>query len=141
MKRSLYLWHRYLGIGLSLLFALWFVSGVVMLYARFPILTPEDRFPLLSQFQPNQFVLTPQEALDRAAIEGNPRRVRLGVLLDRPTYYILPAGKPWVGVYADNGEALGPWTRASHATSYVAMCRMALNRSTWVSSRGLTSGH
>ena len=107
MKRSLYLWHRYLGIGLSLLFALWFVSGVVMLYARFPILTPEDRFPLLSQFQPNQFVLTPQEALDRAAIEGNPRRVRLGVLLDRPTYYILPAGKPWVGVYADNGEALG----------------------------------
>lgn len=32
MKRHLYLWHRWLGIALCLFMALWFVSGIVMLY-------------------------------------------------------------------------------------------------------------
>ena len=30
----------------------------------------------------------------------------MGVLLNRPIYYILPAGQPWLGVYADDGRAL-----------------------------------
>ena len=42
--RQLYLWHRYFGIVLCLLFALWFVSGVVMMYVRMPILFPAPRF-------------------------------------------------------------------------------------------------
>jgi hypothetical protein len=42
--RPLYLWHRYLGIPLCLLFVLWFVSGVVMMYVRMPILFPSERF-------------------------------------------------------------------------------------------------
>lgn len=107
MKRRVYLWHRYLGIGLSLLFALWFVSGVAMMYVRFPILDPEDRFSLLPRFDPAAFAVTPEEAIARAGLEAHPRRVRLGMLLDRPVYYILPAGQPWVGVYADDGTALG----------------------------------
>ncbi|WP_246884322.1 PepSY domain-containing protein, partial [Pseudomonas protegens] len=36
MKRYLYLWHRWLGIVACLFMALWFISGVVMLYV-----TPE----------------------------------------------------------------------------------------------------
>ena len=32
--------------------ALWFVSGVAMMYVRFPILDPEARFPLLPRFDP-----------------------------------------------------------------------------------------
>jgi hypothetical protein len=107
MKRRLFLWHRYLGIGLSLLFALWFVSGVAMLYVRFPILDPEDRFPMLPRFAPAAFVVTPAAAAARAGIEGHPRRVRLATLLDRPIYYILPANRPWLGVYADDGTVLG----------------------------------
>lgn len=106
MKRRIFLWHRYLGIGLSLLFAFWFVSGVAMLYVRFPILDPEDRFPLLPRFDPAAFVVTPEEAVARAAIEGHPRRVRLATLLDRPIYYILPVNGPWVGVYAADGAVL-----------------------------------
>ncbi|HWV10993.1 MAG TPA: PepSY domain-containing protein, partial [Pseudomonas sp.] len=43
MKRYLYLWHRWLGIGLCLVMALWFVSGVVMLYVGYPKLTPGER--------------------------------------------------------------------------------------------------
>ena len=108
MQRLSYLWHRYLGIGLCLLFALWFISGVVMLYARFPILTPEDRFPLQPRFEPAAFVLTPQEAGARLGLTAPPRRVRLQTLLDRPIYYILPVDQPWAAVYADDGSLLGP---------------------------------
>jgi len=32
MKRYLYLWHRWLGIVLCLFMAMWFISGVVMMY-------------------------------------------------------------------------------------------------------------
>ena len=94
MTRQLYLWHRYLGIGLALPFALWFATGVVMLYAQFPILTPAARFQDLPQFDPAYFSLTPHAAAERAGLEEPPRRIRLGLLLDRPIYYILPVGKP-----------------------------------------------
>ena len=106
MKRHLYLWHRYLGIGLSLAFALWFATGVVMLYAQFPILTPAERLAGLPALDPARFSVTPAAAADTAGLSAPPRRIRMGVLLDRPIYYILPTGRPWLGVYADDGRAL-----------------------------------
>ena len=106
MTRHLYLWHRYLGIGLALPFTLWFATGVVMLYAQFPILTPTARFQDLPQFDPARFSVTPREAVERAGLSEAPRRIRLGLLLDRPIYYILPVVRPWLGVYADNGRVL-----------------------------------
>ena len=33
LQRSLILLHRYLGIPLSFVFVLWFVSGIAMIYA------------------------------------------------------------------------------------------------------------
>jgi hypothetical protein len=39
--------HRYLGIGLCLLFAMWFASGIVMLFHPFPALTEAQRFACL----------------------------------------------------------------------------------------------
>ncbi len=106
MTRQLYLWHRYLGIGLGLPFALWFATGVVMLYAQFPILTPAARLQALPELDPARFSLTPHAAVERAGLAEPPRRIRLGLLLDRPIYYILPAGRPWLGVYADTGRVL-----------------------------------
>ncbi|MEP6837614.1 MAG: PepSY domain-containing protein, partial [Bradyrhizobium sp.] len=38
-RRWLYVVHRWIGIGTCLLFAMWFVSGVVMMYVAFPQLT------------------------------------------------------------------------------------------------------
>ena len=44
MRRLLILIHRYLGIALSLLFAVWFISGIAMIYAKgMPNLTPQLR--------------------------------------------------------------------------------------------------
>ncbi|MYI75927.1 MAG: PepSY domain-containing protein [Acidobacteria bacterium] len=106
MKRRLYLWHRYLGIGLSLAFALWFATGVVMLYAQFPILTPAERLGGLPALDPARFSVTPAAAVDAAGLAAPPRRIRMGMLLDRPIYYILPSAEPWLGVYADDGRVL-----------------------------------
>jgi uncharacterized iron-regulated membrane protein len=42
LKRWLYLTHRWIGIATCLLFAMWFVSGLVMLYVPFPELKPRE---------------------------------------------------------------------------------------------------
>lgn len=43
MKRWLYLVHRWLGIVLAVVMALWFLSGVVMMYVGYPKLTTAER--------------------------------------------------------------------------------------------------
>ena len=42
-RRVLIYTHRWLGIAGSLLFVVWFVSGIVMMYAGMPSLTTEER--------------------------------------------------------------------------------------------------
>ena len=39
--------HRYLGIGLCLLFAMWFASGAVMVFQPYPAQTEAERFACL----------------------------------------------------------------------------------------------
>ena len=51
MKRYLYLWHRWLGIVACLFMALWFISGVVMLYVGYPKLTPVEHLAHLPVLQ------------------------------------------------------------------------------------------
>jgi hypothetical protein len=41
--RALILLHRWLGVSLSLLFAMWFSTGIVMHSVPFPALTEADR--------------------------------------------------------------------------------------------------
>ena len=101
--RQLYLWHRYLGIALCLLFAMWFVSGVVMMYVRMPILFPQERLAHLPPLDPARVAIPPAEAAARAGLTEPPRRMRLASLIDRPIYYLLPRGERWRGVYADDG--------------------------------------
>src|SRR5262249_5461350 len=46
--RALVVLHRYLGVAVGLLMALWFVSGIVMMYVGFPRLTEAERLHLKS---------------------------------------------------------------------------------------------
>src|SRR5262249_37845481 len=46
--RALVVLHRYLGVAVGLLMALWFVSGIVMMYVGFPRLTEAERLRTLS---------------------------------------------------------------------------------------------
>jgi hypothetical protein len=105
--RQLYLWHRYLGMALCALFLMWFVSGIVMMYARMPILFPEERLSLLAPIDLDRVIVSPAQAAAQAGLEAAPRRIRLAALGGRPIYYMLPRNRRWVAVFADNGEPLG----------------------------------
>src|SRR6266851_3890659 len=47
LRRWLYIGHRWIGIATCLLFAMWFVSGLVMMYVAFPTLTDGERLAAL----------------------------------------------------------------------------------------------
>jgi uncharacterized iron-regulated membrane protein len=112
MRRQLFLWHRYLGIALCLLFIVWFVSGVVMLYVRMPILFPAERLSYLAPFNPAEVRISPADAAASAGLAEPPRRIRLVSFNGRPVYYVLPRGQRWIGIYADTGARVGTVTPA-----------------------------
>jgi hypothetical protein len=105
LRRSLILTHRYFGIALSLLVAVWFASGIVMMYAGgMPRLTPELRLERLPPLDIQRVRLTPSEAGERDGTDGIFGRVVLSTTMDRPAYRF-SGGRPTT-VFADTGEVL-----------------------------------
>src|SRR5262245_36215334 len=104
-RRWLILVHRYLGIALSLLFLLWFVSGIAMIYAGgMPRLSPDERLARLAPIDVASVHITPADAADRAGVR-NPGRLTLLMVMDRPAFRF--GGREATTVFADNGELLG----------------------------------
>lgn len=67
-KRWLYLVHRWLGVLLCSVFALWFISGIVMMYVGYPKLTPAERLEHLPPLRGVPIALEPaQAAMQRGA--------------------------------------------------------------------------
>lgn len=95
-KRWLYLVHRWLGVLLCAFFAMWFVSGVVMMYVGYPKLTPAERLahlpPLRGATQGPERLLEPADALQRAGMVGPLQDLRLAVASGgRAVYLVVPA--------------------------------------------------
>lgn len=92
LKRWLFLVHRWLGIGICLLFAMWFVSGMVMMYVGYPKLTEEERLQHLPRLQADAALLAPAQALAAAGILGPLDELRLAASSGgRPVYVATPA--------------------------------------------------
>ena len=102
-RRVLVYSHRWLGIAGGVLFAAWFASGVVMMYARMPRLTPEERLMRAPGLDLTAARVAPAEATQ--ALSRTPDRVRVGMLGARPVYR-LHDGRQWTTVFADTGEQL-----------------------------------
>ena len=108
LRKGLIAIHRYLGIALSLLFVVWFISGIGMMFAGgMPTLSLQERLQRESSIDLARIKLTPAEA-ERAANEGSGDegpftggRASIRTLLDRPVYRV--NGRL---VFADNGEVL-----------------------------------
>jgi len=101
-RKSMILIHRYLGIALSLLFVVWFVSGIGMIYSRaMPRLTPELRLERMPALNLSQVKLTPAEAAERAGLDLAPGRAVLLTAMERPAYRF---GQ--TTVFADTGETM-----------------------------------
>jgi hypothetical protein len=99
--------HRYLGIAVCVLFVVWFASGIAIIYGRgMPRLTPESRLVRLPVLDVSSLRLTPEDAATRAGLAEPPGRALLVTTMDRPAYRFSAAGRPWITVFADNGEVL-----------------------------------
>ncbi len=98
--------HRWLGIAGCVVFITWFVSGVVMIYARMPTLANEERLARADALDVSRVTVTPADAA--RLVKASSARLRIGMLDGRPVYRFGAAG-PRAGstvVFADRPEVL-----------------------------------
>ena len=97
--------HRWLGIGIILMFLVWTISGVVLMYYGHPQITTGERLLRLELIDFSTATVTPAEAAAKAGIK--PYRVRLSMYNGRPMYHLTRVSiGNWSSVYADTGEVL-----------------------------------
>lgn len=123
-RKSTILVHRYLGIAVSLLFVVWFVSGIAMIYARgMPTLTRELRLEHLPPLDLTRIRLTPAEAEEIAELGREPTRLLLLTIQDRPAYRFFVNQEP-VTIFSDTGELhdqTGPAVALSIASRFAGL--------------------
>lgn len=88
-RRWLYITHRWIGIATCLLFAMWFVSGIVMMYVAFPTLTDTERWAAQPSIAWDKVQVAPDRAMVIAGLTNYPRDLRLAMLNDTPVYRLL----------------------------------------------------
>lgn len=105
-KRILFLTHRWIGIGMCLLFALWFASGIVMMYVDYPELTYAESVAAHPGLQRNRVALTPFEAARQAGEITDWQSASLAMLADRPVYRLRASDGRSATIFADTGERM-----------------------------------
>lgn len=104
-KRWLYLVHRWLGIALSLFFALWFLSGVVMMYVGYPKLTVDERLQGGAALTTATCCAAPAALLVGLPRDAALKSLRLGMVAGQPRLLAMQ-GKHAFAVDAASGAAL-----------------------------------
>ena len=116
LKRALIFTHRWMGVALSLIFMLWFASGIVMMYWTFPEVTAADRLERAPALDPSRIALSAEQAWATLGREQPPPGVRLTTFDGRPLYRFGGGGRGGGGggrgggaaaVYADDGTRHG----------------------------------
>ncbi|MGO4714162.1 PepSY domain-containing protein [Bradyrhizobium sp. 2TAF24] len=105
-KRWLYIIHRWIGIATCLLFAMWFVSGVVMMYVAFPQLSDTERWAALPPVAWDKVAVTPDRALALTGATTYPRELRLAMLDTTPVYRITTWDGRRAVIAATDGHAI-----------------------------------
>jgi PepSY-associated transmembrane protein len=130
VKRSLIVVHRWLGVVLSLVFLVWFASGIGMMYWTYPTVTARDRVERAAVLDPATIKLSPEEAWKAIGADDPPAQIRLNTFDGRPVYRFGGRGGQQI-VYADTGEeqfevpmemvrrAAAAWTRQPIANATV----------------------
>jgi hypothetical protein len=90
--------HRWLGIACGVLFVVWFVSGIVMMYARMPGLGASERLARLTAIQP-ALIRTPPPVPSHGEIT----RIVISTLEGRPVYRVTAQGRTDIA-FADSGD-------------------------------------
>lgn len=108
--------HRYIGIPLSFMFVVWFVSAFFMIYTGgMPRITPDQRVDGMEAIDFSRVQLDLAQAMAVAGFDSEtwmPRQASLVSILGRPVYRLGESGYGAVHLAADNGELLAPLTQA-----------------------------
>ncbi len=105
-RRWLYIGHRWVGIVTCLLFAMWFISGVVMMYVAFPGLSNKERLAALPDIKWESVALSPDDAMKAAGATRFPRELRLSMLADEPVYRLTGWDGKRLAISAVDGHAI-----------------------------------
>lgn len=81
--------HRWTGVAFCLLFAVWFASGLVLVFVPFPALTAQDRWAAAEPVALSALAVDPATAL---ANGGGGEELRLVSVAGRPTYVVTRDG-------------------------------------------------
>jgi hypothetical protein len=112
LRRWLYLTHRWLGIIACLFIALWFISGVVMIYVPYPSLKPEERRAASPPIAWREVSVQPAAALAAVDARELPNVLRLQMERSRPVWRMEWPDKRRDAVWADTGLPLHPVDKA-----------------------------
>ena len=107
-RKALIYTHRWLGIALTAVFVIWFVSGVIVMYVGMPTLPAEERLLRMEPLDVSTIAVSPAEAASTAGLTS-PSRVRIAMHDGRPVYRFLSSGT-WQAIFADSGAPLTPLT-------------------------------
>ena len=105
-KRTLYLIHRWFGIVMSMMFFLWFASGIVMLYVEYPELTERERVNAASLLELKAINTSFSDIQNKILNESAINQLDLLSVLGRPAYKLTFADNNKTIIYADNGNTL-----------------------------------
>ena len=104
--RPLILLHRWLGIGVGFLFALWFASGAVLCFVPFPSLPGSSRIARSEPIDFDRVKVAPADAL--ASVSGIPvERIMLISVQAQPRYVLSTADGSVLSISAESGKLLG----------------------------------
>ncbi len=111
MKRVFYLLHRWLGVPLALFMAMWFVSGVVMMYVGYPRLSETERLAASPPLDAAQCCASWADL--RATAGAAPRSARLTGISGEPRVVFTLAGRAVRSVDAATAQPIAPVTPES----------------------------
>ena len=107
MKRLLFLGHRWLGIVLCLFMALWFLSGVVMMYVGYPKLGTAERLQTLPPLASAGCCVNLEQALAALPAGARPRSLRLTSIGGRPVFIAGLEKNRFAAIAGHDGKAVG----------------------------------
>ena len=113
VNRWLTWFHRWAGVVLCLLFAIWFASGAVLHFVSFPSLSAADKHAGSEPIDMGQLRIEPSEALAKLPAATDLRLVSVG---GRPVYLVQGTTGVWASIGGDTGEVL-PLGSAGIATT------------------------
>lgn len=140
-RRLLYLVHRWMGVAACILMALWFVSGIVMLFVGYPKLTPWERLRPLPPLQVEHCRIPLQQAL--AAAQSPVKEATLTSVGNRSIYRLQRRDGSLIAVDAGTGKEIvvnAPHVlAAAHAFLPQAIAHYAgtIDEDRWTHSRGV----